>query len=142
MLLRWAGVVVLYGASLAAHQLGHYRTSLAAGNVIAPFVIVYNVLVWRFIVAWTRRPPQNWRRAYRLLGNGQCTADLTVLVIGLHLTAGLKERRLDRDPDDRPSARPPETWIDVCAVDEIAESRARVATVSGERSRYSATATS
>ena len=90
MLLRWAGVVVLYGASVLAHQLGHYRTSLAAGNVIAPFVIVYNVLVWRFIVAWTRQPPQNWRRAYRLLGNGQCAADLTVLTIGLHFGGGVE----------------------------------------------------
>jgi nitrite reductase/ring-hydroxylating ferredoxin subunit len=62
-----------------------------------------------------------------LLGAG------AALVIGLHLVAGLKERRADREPTDRRSAVPPDTWIDVCAVAEIPESRARVAIVGGER---------
>ena len=47
-----------------------------------------------------------------LLGAG------AALVIGLHLTAGLKERRFDRDPTVRPSVLPSEDWIDVCAVDD------------------------
>src|ERR1043166_5407420 len=62
-----------------------------------------------------------------LLGAG------AALVIGLHLVAGLKEHRLDSEPTDRPSALPPDRWIDLCAVAEIPESRAKIGVVGGER---------
>ena len=62
-----------------------------------------------------------------LLGAG------AVLVIGLHLVAGLKERRADREPNDRPSALSPDRWVDICAVAEIPESRAKIGVVAGER---------
>ena len=62
-----------------------------------------------------------------LLGAG------AALVIALHLVAGLKERRADREPTDRRSAVPPDNWIDVCAVAEIPESRAKIGVVGGER---------
>ncbi|MDF1800074.1 MAG: ferric reductase-like transmembrane domain-containing protein [Planctomycetota bacterium] len=50
------------------------------------------------------------------------------LVLGLHLVAGWRERGLDRElaPGDA-------GLVDVCAIDEIPEGRARVATISGER---------
>lgn len=50
-----------------------------------------------------------------------------VLVIMLHLAAGLREWRFDR------SGVPGSEWVDVCAVDSIAENRAKVAMVGGER---------
>jgi nitrite reductase/ring-hydroxylating ferredoxin subunit len=48
------------------------------------------------------------------------------LVIGLHLAAGLKERRLDRE------ALEP-AWVDAGGVDEIPNQRAKVVVVGGER---------
>jgi nitrite reductase/ring-hydroxylating ferredoxin subunit/DMSO/TMAO reductase YedYZ heme-binding membrane subunit len=50
-----------------------------------------------------------------------------VIVIGLHLAAGVGEAARDRD------RLPPEEWVDVCAVDEIPENRARIGLVAGER---------
>lgn len=50
-------------------------------------------------------------------------------VFGLQIVAGFRERRLDL------AERPPATdgWVEVCAVDDIAELRATMATVGGER---------
>lgn len=50
-------------------------------------------------------------------------------LIVLHLAAAWKERRLDRER----SEVAPDGFVDVCAVDDIAESRARVASLGGER---------
>lgn len=48
-----------------------------------------------------------------------------VTVMGLHLAAGARERRLDVDLSTG--------WVEVCPADEIPEGRARVATIFGER---------
>jgi nitrite reductase/ring-hydroxylating ferredoxin subunit/DMSO/TMAO reductase YedYZ heme-binding membrane subunit len=50
-----------------------------------------------------------------------------ILVIGLHVAAGSREVTLDRDRLLR------DGWVDVCAVDEIAENRAKIGLVAGER---------
>jgi nitrite reductase/ring-hydroxylating ferredoxin subunit len=50
-----------------------------------------------------------------------------VIVIGLHIAAGVREAALDR------KRLAPEEWVDVCAVDEIPENRARIGLVAGER---------
>jgi len=50
------------------------------------------------------------------------------LVLGLHLAAARHEAPADRER--RPEAS---DWVDVCAVDEIPEKRARSATLAGER---------
>ncbi len=50
-----------------------------------------------------------------------------LLVIGLHVAAGLRERPLDREQLAR------EGWADLCAVHEIPEKRARIGVVAGER---------
>lgn len=52
-----------------------------------------------------------------------------VTVAGLHLTAGFRERALDR-PHGAPAAG---GFVRVCRVDEIAEGRARIVCLSGER---------
>jgi len=52
-----------------------------------------------------------------------------VTLLTLHLAAAVRESRLDRPPE-REAA---DGWVDVCAVDEIAEARARVACLGGER---------
>ena len=52
-----------------------------------------------------------------------------VWVLGLHLVAGFRERRLDRNADGRDL----EGFVEVCGVDEIKESRARIVSVAGER---------
>jgi nitrite reductase/ring-hydroxylating ferredoxin subunit/DMSO/TMAO reductase YedYZ heme-binding membrane subunit len=57
-----------------------------------------------------------------LLGGGM------VAVLGLHVAAAFREKPADR----RLSARP-DGYVDVCAVDDIPEKRAHVATVAGER---------
>ncbi len=59
-----------------------------------------------------------------------------VIVLGLHLTAGLRELPADREVAPRPSDRTVETnagFIDVCSVDEIPEKRARIVCLSDER---------
>lgn len=50
-------------------------------------------------------------------------------VIGLHLLAGFRERRLDapRDGDAK------DGWIDICAVDDIPNGRAHILCAAGER---------
>jgi len=48
-------------------------------------------------------------------------------VLTLHLISGFRESRLDRNADTE------NQMVDVCGVDEIAESRARIVCVSGER---------
>ncbi|HEX2038410.1 MAG TPA: HAMP domain-containing sensor histidine kinase [Acidimicrobiales bacterium] len=90
MLLRWAGVAVLYTAGVAARTIGQLDYSLTAGNVLAPFVLAYNVVVWRLVVRWERTPPQNWQRAYRVLGNVQCSLDLMVLAVAVHFAGGIE----------------------------------------------------
>jgi nitrite reductase/ring-hydroxylating ferredoxin subunit len=51
------------------------------------------------------------------------------LVVGLHLRAAWLGRSADRE-----AARPPGgVWVDLCAVDDIPDSRAHVACVGGER---------
>lgn len=52
-----------------------------------------------------------------------------VLVVGLHLVAGWRERGADRQ--DLPSGS--DGWVEVCGVDEIRENRAKIALVAGER---------
>lgn len=50
-----------------------------------------------------------------------------VIVIGLHLAAGAREAARDREGEK------PEEWVDVCAVEEIPENRAKIGLVAGER---------
>jgi nitrite reductase/ring-hydroxylating ferredoxin subunit len=52
-----------------------------------------------------------------------------VMVVGLHIVAGWRERGPDRE--DLP--RGADGWVEVCGVDEIRENRAKIALVGGER---------
>ncbi|HEY7026242.1 MAG TPA: Rieske 2Fe-2S domain-containing protein [Gemmatimonadales bacterium] len=52
-----------------------------------------------------------------------------VIVLGLHLAAALKEGKLDAE--NRPQAG--DGYVEVCAVNDIREGRAKIALVSGER---------
>jgi nitrite reductase/ring-hydroxylating ferredoxin subunit/DMSO/TMAO reductase YedYZ heme-binding membrane subunit len=52
-----------------------------------------------------------------------------VAVVGLHLAAAVRERRVDREI----GPHTPDGYVDVCAASEIPENRARVFTVGGER---------
>lgn len=90
MLLRWAGVAVLYSAGVGARLVADLDYSLAAGNVLAPFVVFYNLVVWRLVTRWELAPPDDWERKYRLLGNAQCSLDLTVLAVALHYAGGIE----------------------------------------------------
>jgi nitrite reductase/ring-hydroxylating ferredoxin subunit/DMSO/TMAO reductase YedYZ heme-binding membrane subunit len=49
-------------------------------------------------------------------------------VVGLHLVAGWRDRHLDLEATKDDSG-----WVDVCAVDEIPNNRARIVTAGGER---------
>jgi sulfoxide reductase heme-binding subunit YedZ len=51
------------------------------------------------------------------------------VVLGLHAAAGLRERELDRER----TAERADGFVDVCAIAEIPEDRARIVTLSGER---------
>jgi nitrite reductase/ring-hydroxylating ferredoxin subunit len=62
--------------------------------------------------------------AAALLGAG------IVLVVGLHLAAGRRERRLDTPAAGDPAAG---GFVDVCAVTDILEGRAYIACLAGER---------
>src|SRR5437588_278489 len=90
VLLRWTGVVVLYTSGLLAREVGHYHYSLRASNVLGLVVVAYNVAAWRLVTAWTSVPPARWQRAYRALGNVQCSLDLMVLAAALHYAGGLE----------------------------------------------------
>lgn len=50
------------------------------------------------------------------------------LVLGLHVTAGWRERRIDE-----PREETGKDWVDVCAVDDIPENRAVIVTLAGDR---------
>jgi len=50
-------------------------------------------------------------------------------VLGLHLVSGFGERRLD----EQTAGPEVEGYVDVCGVDEIRESRARIVCLAGER---------
>ncbi|MEM8954881.1 MAG: Rieske 2Fe-2S domain-containing protein [Verrucomicrobiota bacterium] len=52
-----------------------------------------------------------------------------VMVVGLHLTAGFRERACDREE----AVEMEGVFFDVCAVDEIEENRAKIVSLSGER---------
>jgi nitrite reductase/ring-hydroxylating ferredoxin subunit/DMSO/TMAO reductase YedYZ heme-binding membrane subunit len=56
-------------------------------------------------------------------------AGSAALVLGLHLYTGWRERSLDRAN----AGAGMEGWVEVCAVGDIREGRARIATVAGER---------
>src|SRR5208283_1496495 len=53
-----------------------------------------------------------------------------VVVLGLHVAAAVKEAHADRTPD---LPRREQGFVDVCAVDDIPENRARIVCLSGER---------
>jgi nitrite reductase/ring-hydroxylating ferredoxin subunit len=68
--------------------------------------------------------------AHVLLGVLQSETDpVLAAALGLHLAAGFRERRLDEDL----TSKAVDGYIDVCSVDEIPETRACIATLSGER---------
>ncbi|MDX2031633.1 MAG: ferric reductase-like transmembrane domain-containing protein [Blastocatellia bacterium] len=52
-----------------------------------------------------------------------------IIVLGLHLLAGARERAADQEP----AAGAAGAFVDVCGVEEIPENRARIVTLSGER---------
>ena len=55
-------------------------------------------------------------------------------VLGLHIIAGLREIPSDRDAGKKPNiSDPSEGFVHVCFVNEIAENRARIVCLSGER---------
>src|ERR1051326_7528915 len=57
-----------------------------------------------------------------------------VIVLGLHITAGLREIPADRDTAQKPrGSTPMDGFIHVCSVNEIPEKRARIVCLSGER---------
>ena len=60
-----------------------------------------------------------------LVGGGFAT------VVCLHLAAGWRERRCDRQPPGREEERQGEHWIDIGTVNEIAENRAKVVCLAG-----------
>jgi nitrite reductase/ring-hydroxylating ferredoxin subunit/DMSO/TMAO reductase YedYZ heme-binding membrane subunit len=53
-----------------------------------------------------------------------------VALVALHLAAALRERALDREAEASPA---PDGFVEVCGVDDIAESRARIVRLAGER---------
>lgn len=53
-----------------------------------------------------------------------------IIVVGLHLIAGFRERRLDQSYKAKVSD---EGFVEVCAVSEIENNRAKIVTLSGER---------
>ncbi len=53
-----------------------------------------------------------------------------IVVLGLHLIAGWRERKLDQASDSKISAG---EFVDVCGVGEIENNRAKIVTLSGER---------
>src|SRR5208283_2973523 len=53
-----------------------------------------------------------------------------VVVLGLHVAAAVKEAHADRTPD---LPRREQGFVDVCAVDDIPENRARIVCLAGER---------
>jgi len=61
-----------------------------------------------------------------LLAGALCAG--VVCTLTLHLLAGWRERRTDRELEASRDA-----WVEVCAVAEIPEKRARIATIGGER---------
>lgn len=90
MLLRWAGVAVLYPMFLATRMVGDFDYSLVPTHVLAAIAAAYNVAVWATLRRWERVPPKRWRVAYRALGNGQAAADLCVLAASLHFAGGIE----------------------------------------------------
>lgn len=83
--------------------------------------VAYGLLVLHVALGTLQSETSPWTTG--LVGLG------LVWVVGLHLVAGQRERGLDREARvDRPDG-----FVDVCAVGEVAEGRARIVTLGGER---------
>jgi nitrite reductase/ring-hydroxylating ferredoxin subunit len=83
--------------------------------------VAYGLLVMHVTLGVLQAETSRWLAATLAAG--------LAWVLGLHLVAGFRERRLDREANGGDA----EELVDVCGVDEIENSRARIVTVAGER---------
>ncbi|MDX2122779.1 MAG: ferric reductase-like transmembrane domain-containing protein [Gemmatimonadota bacterium] len=119
-LLGLAALLILLLMAATSHDFWLATLSAPVWKALHMLVYVaYGLLIGHVALGSLQESPSPWPAAL-LLGSAAA-------VFLLHLVAGWRERRGDRE------AAPPTDWVDVCRVDEIRESRARMAMVGGER---------
>jgi nitrite reductase/ring-hydroxylating ferredoxin subunit/DMSO/TMAO reductase YedYZ heme-binding membrane subunit len=117
-----AALVVLFLMAATSHDFWLHNLSAPTWKRLHMLVYVaYALLVLHVTLGVLQAETDPWLAG--LLGVG------LVWILTLHIVAGWRERRVDRERALEAS----EGWVDVCAVDEIPESRARVVTLAGER---------
>ncbi|HSR54040.1 MAG TPA: Rieske 2Fe-2S domain-containing protein [Acidobacteriota bacterium] len=82
--------------------------------------VAYGLLVMHVALGILQDETSPWLGLLLTLG--------VVWIVGVHLTAAQRERRLDREMSANP-----EGWVDAGSPDEIEEKRAKIITVQGER---------
>ena len=119
-LLGLTALIILLVMAATSHDFWLATLSAPAWKALHMLVYVaYGLLIGHVALGSLQESPSPWPAALLL---GSATA-----VFLLHLVAGWRERRGDRE------SAPGTDWVDVCRVDDIRESRARMAMVGGER---------
>jgi nitrite reductase/ring-hydroxylating ferredoxin subunit/DMSO/TMAO reductase YedYZ heme-binding membrane subunit len=115
-------LLVLFLMAATSHDFWLANLTAPAWKALHMMVYVaYGLLVMHVTLGVLQAETSPWLAG--TLGVGM------VWVLGLHLVAGFRERRTDREA----GGGEVEGFVDVCGIDEIEEKRARVVGLSGER---------
>jgi nitrite reductase/ring-hydroxylating ferredoxin subunit/DMSO/TMAO reductase YedYZ heme-binding membrane subunit len=117
------GLVMLFLMAATSHDFWLANLSAATWKTLHMGVyLAYAALVMHVTLGFLR--DQTSIEPTLLVGAG------IALVAGLHVAAGVKERRAAASQDPCPKTQAP-SWIDACAVTDIPEGRAKVVCVPG-----------
>ena len=115
-------LVILFLMAATSHDFWLTQLTAPVWKALHMMVYVgYGLLVLHVALGVLQAETDRWLAG--ALGAG------VAWILGLHLVAGWRERNADRPPASAARAG----YVEVCGVDEIAENRARIVCLSGER---------
>jgi methionine sulfoxide reductase heme-binding subunit len=123
-----AALAILFLMAATSHDFWlHNLTAPVWKTLHMGVYVAYALLVGHVALGALQSERSPW------LGFALCTG--VAWILALHITAALRERRRDVEsaPETRHAGAEPSDLVDVCAVDDIPDTRAIVRCVSGER---------
>lgn len=118
-----AALLILFLMAATSHDFWLANLTAPAWKRLHMLVYVAYGLIVAHVMLGVLQAENNWILAATL-------AMGMIVVLGLHLIAGWRERKKDQASDSMVSAN---VFVDVCGIDEIENNRAKVVTLSGER---------
>jgi methionine sulfoxide reductase heme-binding subunit len=120
-ILGFLALIILFLMTVTSHDFWLKNLTAPVWKTLHTLVyIAYGLLIAHVLLGFLQSEKSTILPV--LLGFGVC------VVVGLHLFAGFQEAKIDEK-----NSQNSDNFVDVCAVDEIPEKRACIATISGER---------